>query len=186
MAKNTAGSPDADSTPTVSPQDNVSLGELEPCGKHACKQLQPVKSRVRDKDRPVSMWGLASTGPTSRHCGTSSIPASQAHCSPTSISCRGTFLREVPDDLPEGFQLPMCSTWGHLLCMRVAEMSTWAGQCGTACVGQTPCLPAAASRPAAPPVLELGNCNKGLGVHPTRSASPGSHPVSIVFFCMPV
>lgn len=39
MAKNTAGSPDADSTPTVSPWDNVSLGELESCGKHACKQL---------------------------------------------------------------------------------------------------------------------------------------------------
>lgn len=92
----------------------------------------------------------------------------------------------MPDDLPEGFQLPMCSTWGHLICMRVAETSAWAGQCGAACVGQRPCLPAAASRPAAPPALELGNCNEGLGVRPTRSASPGSRPVSIASLCEPV
>lgn len=58
MAKNTAGSPDADSTPMVSPRDNVSLGELEPCGKHTCKQLQPVKSCARDREKPVSVWDL--------------------------------------------------------------------------------------------------------------------------------
>lgn len=54
MAKNTAGSLDADSTPMVS-RDNVSLGELEPCGKHMCKQLQPVKSCARDRGKPVSV-----------------------------------------------------------------------------------------------------------------------------------
>lgn len=59
MAKNTAGSPDADLTATVSLRDKVSLRELEPCGKHACNQLQPVKSCVGDGDSPMSMWDLA-------------------------------------------------------------------------------------------------------------------------------
>lgn len=35
---------------------------------------------------------------------------------------RGALHTEVPDDLPEGINQPVCSTWGHLVCMRAAHL----------------------------------------------------------------
>lgn len=59
-------------------------------------------------------------------------PWNQPHPSSSSILPhqfpRGALPMEVPGDLSGGINLPACSTWGHLICMRAAETCTWADQ----------------------------------------------------------